>query len=95
MTIERNTDQETKQKQEFLALQNEIYDEFSHVPLEPVISVKAITQTNVLIGWECLELHTADLRGIDVYRNNQKLSLSVPLNAISVKLSGTATVLMT
>ena len=33
-------------------------------------------------------LNSADLRGIDVYRNGIKLTLNVPFNATSVKLSG-------
>ncbi|KAJ3078081.1 Chitin synthase, class 5 [Quaeritorhiza haematococci] len=88
ITIERNTDEEARAREDFLALQDSIYEEFCQPPEPPVISVKAVTQTSVTIQWKPLVLHAADLRGIDVYRNAQKLSLQVPPHATSVKLSG-------
>ncbi len=56
--------------------------------MTPEISLKSITQTSAVIKWEPLVLHSADLRGIDVYRNGLKLGQSPPANATSVKLSG-------
>lgn len=42
----------------------------------------------MIIQWRPLVLHAADLRGIDVYRNGQKLSINVAHTATSAKLSG-------
>lgn len=47
-----------------------------------------MTQTSVTIQWPPINLYTADLRGIDVYRNSQKLSTVISPTATSVKLSG-------
>ncbi|KAI8818711.1 BRCT domain-containing protein [Fimicolochytrium jonesii] len=87
-TIERNFDEERRQQEDFLSLQEEIYLSFSQPPKEPILSLKSITQTSAIIHWEPLVLHAADLRGIDVYRNGQRLNITVAPNATSAKLSG-------
>lgn len=69
-------------------IQKDIFHTFSKPPREPQIYVKSITQTSLVIKWDPLVLHAADLRGIDIYRNGLKLSQSPPANATSVKLSG-------
>lgn len=88
MTIERNKDEEKRQKTEFSHIQKEIYDLFSRTPKSPVIHIKSITQTSLIIKWEPLELYFAELRGIDVYRNGIKLAVTPSPSASSVKLSG-------
>lgn len=88
LTIERNQDEEHKQQSDFLSLQQEIHSTFSHPPLPPVLSLKSTTQTSAIIRWDPLVLHTATLRGIDIYRNTQKLNIQVPPTATSAKLSG-------
>ncbi|KAI9098086.1 BRCT domain-containing protein [Phlyctochytrium arcticum] len=88
LTIERNHEEEQKQQEEFLNLQEEIYLTFSQPPEAPVISVKSTTQTSSTIQWAPLALHTADLRSIDVYKNGIKLNLNTPKTATTAKLSG-------
>ncbi|KAI9014676.1 Chitin synthase, class 5 [Gaertneriomyces sp. JEL0708] len=88
LTFERNQDEERRQREDFLSLQDEIFYSFSQPPEAPEISVKSVTQTSAIVQWKPLSLHAADLRGIDVYRNGQKLSLNVASTARSVKLSG-------
>ncbi|KAI9327638.1 BRCT domain-containing protein [Zopfochytrium polystomum] len=89
VTIERNTDEERRKREEFLDMQETIFRQFSKCPEPPVISLRSLTQTSAIIQWKPLVLHNADLRGIDIYRNEQKLSSpSVPLTAQSAKLSG-------
>ncbi|KAI9324601.1 BRCT domain-containing protein [Zopfochytrium polystomum] len=89
VTIERNTDEERRKREEFLDMQETIFRQFSKCPEPPVISLRSLTQTSAIIQWKPLVLHNADLRGIDIYRNEQKLSSpSVPLMAQSAKLSG-------
>ncbi|KAJ3316350.1 Chitin synthase, class 5 [Blyttiomyces sp. JEL0837] len=88
VTIERNLDEERRKRQEFLKLQETVFEEFSHSPESPILSLRSVTQTSAIIQWHPLILHNADLRGIDIYRNEQKLSISVAANATSAKLSG-------
>jgi hypothetical protein len=56
-------------------MQREIFDLFSAKPIAPVISVRGITQTSITIQWEALKLFRADLLSIEVFRNNQKLTV--------------------
>ncbi|TPX56260.1 hypothetical protein PhCBS80983_g04660 [Powellomyces hirtus] len=88
ITIERNHEEERRQAEDFLSLQEEIHLSFSQPPKVPEISLKSVTQTSAIIHWDALVLHAADLRGIDVYRNGQRLNLTVAPTATSVKLSG-------
>jgi hypothetical protein len=88
ITIERNQDEERRKKEEFLDMQEEIFSLYSKYPEPPTISLRSVTQTSAIIQWDSLVLHNADLRGIDIYRNGQKLSLNVAPNATSAKLSG-------
>ena len=69
-------------------IQKDVYDLFSRTPKIPIITIKSITQTSLVIKWEPLELYFAELRGIDVYRNGIKLAATPSPNAHSVKLSG-------
>jgi hypothetical protein len=61
---------------------------FTRTPKSPVICIKSITQTSLVIKWDPLELYFAELRGIDVYRNGIKLAVTPSSTATSVKLSG-------
>lgn len=58
------------------------------MPIAPVIKIRSVTQTTVVLEWEPLQLFQADFRGIDVYRNTAKLSLQVSKDATLVKISG-------
>ncbi|KAJ3017923.1 UNVERIFIED_CONTAM: Chitin synthase, class 5 [Siphonaria sp. JEL0065] len=88
VTIERNLDEERRRKEDFMALQDQILEQFSKTPEPPLITLKSVTQTSAIISWKPLILNSTTLKGIDVYRNNVKLSLHVPLTALSCKLSG-------
>ncbi|KAI9202270.1 BRCT domain-containing protein [Polychytrium aggregatum] len=88
VTIERNKEEETRQRDEFESIQDSIFQEYSTPPEAPEISVKSVTQTSITIQWKPLVLHSASLRGIDVYRKAQKLNIAVPPEATSCKLGG-------
>lgn len=88
LTVERNKDEEQRQRDEFQALQEEIYHTFSKKPKEPVLETKSATQTSITIRWDPLVLYAATFRGIDVYRNGQRLNLNVQPLATSTKLTG-------
>ncbi|KAJ1568589.1 Chitin synthase, class 5 [Cladochytrium tenue] len=89
VTIERNQDEERRTRDDFSAIQDAVFHDFSRCPEPPVLSLRAITQTSAIVQWKPLVLHAATVRGIDVYRNEQKLSAPyVPRDATSAKLSG-------
>ncbi|CAI2162074.1 6038_t:CDS:2 [Funneliformis geosporum] len=68
--VNRNYDQEESKKKEFWELQEAILEEFGqNEPEPPVLNIKHVTQTSVLLEWEPLVLHQAKLKEIDVYRN--------------------------
>jgi hypothetical protein len=67
-------------------MQTEIYELFSTKPVAPVISVRGITQTSITIQWDALRLFRANLLAIEVFRNNQKLTV-IPVGT-SAKLTG-------
>ncbi|KAL2913511.1 hypothetical protein HK105_206971 [Polyrhizophydium stewartii] len=88
VTVERNPEEEQRQRDEFATMQREIFEIYSQPPQPPAIEIKAVTQTSVIIKWQPLVLHSATFRGLDVFRNGQKLNLHINPLATSVKLSG-------
>lgn len=73
--MSRNKSEEDKKMKEFWQLQDAILDKFGIVePDAPVVRVKNITQTSLILEWDSLTLHTAKLRSLDIYKNNVKLA---------------------
>jgi hypothetical protein len=53
------------------------------------VQLRNITQTAVTLEWPPLQLETAKLRSLDIYRNGQRLAaIPAPLQNTSTKLSG-------
>lgn len=53
--------------------------------------MRNVTQTSVTLEWSKLQLATAKLRSLDIYRNRQRLAtIPAPLTNTSTKLSGLA-----
>ncbi|KAH6568549.1 hypothetical protein BASA50_001182 [Batrachochytrium salamandrivorans] len=88
ITVERNQEEEQRQRDDFTALQDEIFETYSQSPQAPLVEIKSITQTSAIIKWEPLTLHAATFLGLDIYRKGQKLNLSISASATSAKLSG-------
>lgn len=61
---------------------------FSKIPEAPHIAMKWVTQTTIILKWEPLNIYAATFRGLDVYRNEQKLGLNLQHTATGCKLSG-------
>lgn len=60
---------------EFWDLQQSILATFGKdEPEVPVVRVKNITQTSLILEWNPLSLHTAKLRSLDIYKNGTKLA---------------------
>ncbi|KAG9291089.1 hypothetical protein G9A89_012961 [Geosiphon pyriformis] len=89
IAVNRNFDQEEAQRRDFWELQESILNEFGKYPPEaPKLRVKHITQTSVILEWEPLVLHKANLKSLDIYKNSVKLSQHVPPGINYIKLSG-------
>ncbi|CDS10958.1 hypothetical protein LRAMOSA03223 [Lichtheimia ramosa] len=89
ITVNRNTDDEEKKMHEFWELQENILAKFGqHEPVNPTVRVRNITQTSLILEWDSLELYTASLRSLDVYKNDTKLAQDVPTESNFIKLSG-------
>ena len=75
IAVSRNKNEEEKKMKEFWELQDNILDNFGVVePLSPVVRVKNITQTSLILEWDPLTLRTAKLRSLDIYKNGTKLA---------------------
>ncbi|CAO1631726.1 unnamed protein product [Parajaminaea phylloscopi] len=90
ITVKRNVEQERQNQQDFEQLQRDILDTFGRLgPTAPEIRLRAVTQTSVVLEWSQLELATAKLLSLDIYRNGARLAaIPNPLHNTSTKLSG-------
>lgn len=90
IVVKRNVDQERRNKREFDDLQRDILDTFGRAgPVAPQLGLRAVTQTSVVLEWSAMELASAKLLSLDIYRNNARLAaIPNPLQNTSTKLSG-------
>lgn len=90
--VSRNHAAEAAQRDAFEALQEEIYTLYGiHSPSRPVLRVRNATQTSVVLEWDPIQLATATLRSLTLYRNNSKAgSIPNPTTHTSTKISGLA-----
>ncbi|KAI0349999.1 hypothetical protein OH77DRAFT_1150195 [Trametes cingulata] len=90
ISVQRNTIEEKKRETEFWNLQSDILQEFgTRVPEPPKLQLRNVTQTSVTLEWPRLELATAKLRSLDLYRDRQRVAaIPSPLTNTSTKLSG-------
>lgn len=92
IAVSRNTTSEAKAEQLFRALQDRIYSAFGAAePVQPILRCRNATQTSVVLEWDPIQLATADLISLALYRNGQKAgNIPRPLNMHSTKISGLA-----
>ncbi|KAF8520745.1 hypothetical protein BU17DRAFT_46308 [Hysterangium stoloniferum] len=90
IAVHRNVAEEERQKLEFWQLQEEIAKTFGEVtPRNPELKLRNVTQTSVTLEWPALELATAKIRSLDLYKNGQRFaSIPSPLRDTSTRLSG-------
>lgn len=75
IAVSRNMSEEEKKMKEFWELQQTILSTFGNdEPEIPIVRVKNITQTSLILEWDQLLLHTAKLRSLDIYKNGTKLA---------------------
>ncbi|GBE90214.1 hypothetical protein BKA93DRAFT_741014 [Sparassis latifolia] len=90
ISVTQNIKEEKKRDAEFWNLQNDILSIYGTTsPEHPKLEVRNVTQTSVTLEWPQLQLATAKLRSLDIYRNRQRLAaIPSPLTNTSTKLSG-------
>lgn len=86
----RNHAAEDERTSQFWALQKSILSEYGQrTPVPPQLRLRNVTQTSVTLEWDRLDLASAKLLNLTIYRNGQRLTnIPNPLNNTSTKLSG-------
>ncbi|KAI1824351.1 hypothetical protein F4861DRAFT_267163 [Xylaria intraflava] len=92
ITVARNHPSETESDERFAALQDRIFSAFGAAePSTPVLRCRNATQTSVVLEWDPIQLATANLISLSLYRNGQKAgNIPRPLQMHSTKISGLA-----
>ncbi|KIW09512.1 uncharacterized protein PV09_00388 [Verruconis gallopava] len=92
ITVARNHASEAAAQKAFHSLQSTIFQTFGvHSPSPPVLRCRNATQTSVVLEWDPIELATAELRSLSLYRNGTKAgSIPRPSEITSTKISGLA-----
>ncbi|KAL7787990.1 chitin biosynthesis protein [Trichoderma ceciliae] len=92
ITVGRNISKEAAAEDEFRSLQDGIFQSFgASEPAAPILRCRNATQTSVVLEWDPIELATADLISLSLYRNGQKAgNIPRPLEMHSTKISGLA-----
>lgn len=90
--VSRNLPEEDTRLKSYMELQNRIYDKFGvKSPTPPVLRLRNATQTSVVLEWDPIELATADLVSLSLYRNGAKAGvIPRPLEMLTTKISGLA-----
>ncbi|GAA6004119.1 uncharacterized protein JCM10292_005892 [Rhodotorula paludigena] len=86
----RNSRAEKQHARDFWDLQRDIADTFgAREPAPPSLRVRNTTQTSVTLEWDPLDLASAALLNLSIYRNGQRLTtIPNPTHNTSTKLSG-------
>ncbi|KAI1309696.1 chitin biosynthesis protein [Xylaria venustula] len=92
ITVARNSASEAESDKQFAALQDKILASFGGAePTTPVLRCRNATQTSAVLEWDPIELATADLISLSLYRNGNKVgNIPQPLQMHSTKISGLA-----
>ncbi|KAK9385374.1 hypothetical protein V1515DRAFT_608442 [Lipomyces mesembrius] len=86
----QDLDAEKREKENFDELQSKIFELYGkRSPIRPQLRVRNATQTSIVLEWDPLDLATADLRSLSLFRNNTRLGrIPSPMTNTSTKLSG-------
>ncbi|CAN9147677.1 unnamed protein product [Alternaria alternata] len=90
--VGRNYKAEADAQKAFHELQSEIFRTFGQrTPSAPVLKCRNATQTSVVLEWDPIDIATAELRSLTLYRNGNKAgTIPKPSDVHSTKLSGLA-----
>ncbi|KAI2639344.1 hypothetical protein GGS21DRAFT_425915 [Xylaria nigripes] len=92
ITVARNHPSEAAADERFAALQDRIFSSFgASEPSTPVLRCRNATQTSVVLEWDPIQMATANLISLSLFRNGQKAgNIPRPLQMHSTKISGLA-----
>ncbi|CCG81149.1 Chitin synthase [Taphrina deformans PYCC 5710] len=91
LSVAQNAKKEKEEHDNFVALQNDIQNLFAvHPPATPELRVKNTTQTSVVLEWNLLDLSTAEMKSLSLYKNGAKLGKIPNATTTTTKLSGLA-----
>lgn len=81
---------EKEEQKEFQTIQDEILTTFgTNLPSVPNLKIKNVTQTSCVLEWDTLELGTANLKNLILFKDGKKLgAIPQPLTSKTTKLSG-------
>lgn len=90
ISVARNQKEEQRKRREFDDLQENVLEMFGmRGPVTPSLQLRAVTQTSITLEWDKLDIATAKLLSLDIFRNNERLAaIPNPLYNTSTKLSG-------
>ncbi|KAJ1914302.1 hypothetical protein H4219_004858 [Mycoemilia scoparia] len=81
LQLSRNISQEEQQRQALREVQEHILKEFgTSLPKPPVLRVRNVTQTSAVLEWDPLDIAKSDFRGLRLYKDNQLMVHSLPIN---------------
>ncbi|CAF9923323.1 MAG: Chitin synthase, class 5 [Alectoria fallacina] len=92
ITVSRNQSSELASQKSFASLQSSILSTYGlSSPKAPVLRCRNATQTSVVLEWDKIELATADLRSLSLYRNGARAGVIPQDKGIqATKVSGLA-----
>ncbi|KAF7536243.1 hypothetical protein G7Z17_g13078 [Cylindrodendrum hubeiense] len=92
IAVSQNATKEAAADRSFRSLQDHIYNSFGAAqPDTPQLRCRNATQTSVVLEWDPIQLATADIISLSLYRNGQKAgNIPRPLQMHSTKISGLA-----
>lgn len=91
LSVAQNTKKEKEENDKFVALQKDIRDLFAvHPPSTPELTVRNMTQTSVVLEWDLIDLATAEMKSLTLYKNGSKLGKIPSATTTTTKLSGLA-----
>ncbi|KGO68134.1 Fibronectin, type III [Penicillium italicum] len=92
ITVSRNHAAEAASASAFQSLQKRILNTYGvKAPSPPNLRLRNATQTSLVLEWDPIDLATASLKSLSLYRNGSKAgSIPRPLETRSTKISGLA-----
>ncbi|SCW04387.1 LAFE_0H12398g1_1 [Lachancea fermentati] len=88
--VSEDSEMERKEIEQFQLLQDTILEKYgTHSPEPPILKIVNVTQTSCVLGWEKLELGSAQLKSLVLYKDGvRSLMIPNPFKTTATKISG-------
>ncbi|CUS21170.1 LAQU0S02e07536g1_1 [Lachancea quebecensis] len=88
--VAEDAELERQELEQFQTLQDEILEKYGrHSPQSPVLKVVNVTQTSGVLGWDPIELGSAQLKSLLLYKDGvRSLMIPNPFKTTATKISG-------